>query len=78
MFTQILKILKIYSDDPEKVGEYPIRVIVYLYSEYVTYANSVNLDFVVKVHGAGQFVRAPLLITSSSINEQGLFTLTFN
>ena len=40
VFTQIRDILKIYSEDSEMTGDYPLKVIVYFYSAFMTYANS--------------------------------------
>ena len=78
VFTQIREILKIYSEDPEMEGDYPLRVIVYFYSAFMTYANSATLDFTVKVHGEGEVTRPPLLVTSYKIDSTALLTLNFN
>ena len=68
VFTQIREILKIYTEDSEMVGDYPLRARVYFYSEFKTYTNSAQLDFTVKVHGEGEINRPPLLVTSYKID----------
>ena len=51
LFTQVLQTLKVYSDYPDKEGEYNLRVTAYMKSNFMTYSNSAIFDFVVKVHG---------------------------
>ena len=44
----------------------------------MTYENYAQLDFTVKVHAAGGITRAPLQVTSYSIDAAALLTLNFD
>ena len=78
VFAQYTQMLKIYTKSYDKIGLYPVQLVITFESTF-NYPSIANLNFLVKITDDKNGLNGgALLITRKTINSQGLLTIEFN
>ena len=68
--------LKIFTEDVNKIGSYTLRLTVSFHSDTVVYDNTAQLSFYVNIKsGTGAFKVDELLPSGYEVSQQGLLSM---